>query len=376
MFAKSFPKAMKKRFIISGGGTGGHIFPALAIANQIKKIVPDADILFIGAKNKMEMIRVPQAGYPIEGLDIYGINRSLSLSAFISNLKLPFLLLKTWRKVKKIIKQFNPDAVIGVGGFASGPALRAAASLGIKTLIQEQNSYPGITNKLLSKKANKICVAYDGLEKFFPKEKIIKTGNPVRSAIVSLKKKSEEAYHFFGFQKEKKTVLIVGGSLGARSLNLCLAQHLTILKKEGVQILWQTGELFYKNIDPEILNQEDENTKIVPFIQQIDFAYSIADYIVSRAGALAITELAIVGTPAILVPFPYAAEDHQTANAKALSSQQAAILIPDNEVNEKLIPELIALIHDDEKSKILAQNIKKFEVTDAVETIVNEIFSL
>lgn len=367
---------MKNRFIISGGGTGGHIFPALAIANQLKKEIPDAEILFIGAQNKMEMIKVPEAGYPIKGLEIYGISRDFSPQGLVKNLKLPFILLKAMSKAKKIIRNFNPDVVIGVGGFASGPALKAAASLGIPTVIQEQNSYPGITNKALAKDVNKIFVAYDGLEKYFPSYKIVKSGNPVRTEILNLHKKNEEAYSYFHFSKEIKTLLVVGGSLGARSINQCMAQNIDLLKSMGIQILWQTGDLFYKSISPELLAKQDTKTQIVPFIKKMDFAYSMADFIVSRAGALAIAELSLVGAPTILIPFPFAAEDHQTKNASALSDHHAAILIPDQEVNQKLVPQIMELIQNESKAASMAQEIKKFGLPDAIHVIVNGIIEI
>lgn len=367
---------MKKRFLISGGGTGGHIFPALAIANQIKKENPEAEILFIGAQNKMEMKRVPEAGYHIEGLDVYGIKRDFSLSGIISNLKLPFVLMKTMRRAKKIISEFNPDVAIGVGGFASGPALQSAIALGVPALIQEQNSYPGVTNKILSQKVKKICVAYDGLERYFPAEKIVKTGNPIRAEILNLKRKNEEAYQFFGFSPDKKTVLVMGGSLGARSMNTCMRNHIDTIAQTGVQVLWQTGEAFYNEIPAEEIQQKYPQIKIVPFIKNMDFAYSISDYIVSRAGALAIAELTIVGAPVILVPFPYASEDHQTKNAAALANENAAILIPDKEASEKMVPELLKLIEDEKRAQIMAENIKKFALPDAIHKIVKEVMDL
>lgn len=367
---------MKKRFIISGGGTGGHIFPAIAIANKIKEEIPDAEILFIGANDKMEMKLIPDAGYPIVGLNIYGINRSLSIKGILHNLKLPFVLYKSFKKAKKILREFKPDIAIGVGGYASASALRAAHSLKIPTLIQEQNSYPGITNKILAGKVNKICVAYDHLEAFFPKEKIVKTGNPVRAEILNIQKKSEEAYEYFGLKRDKKTVLIVGGSLGARTINLCIASHLDTINQMDIQLIWQTGDLFYRTISPEILAKQNERIKIVPFIKKMDFAYGIADLIISRAGALAISELSIVGTPAILVPFPYAAEDHQTKNAAALANEHAAYLISDGEVNSQLFPLFSRLIYDEQECQTLGINIRKFALPQAIDSIFQEIVNL
>ncbi|MDR2979080.1 MAG: undecaprenyldiphospho-muramoylpentapeptide beta-N-acetylglucosaminyltransferase [Bacteroidales bacterium] len=367
---------MKKRFIISGGGTGGHIFPAIAIANKLKQLIPNADILFIGANGKMEMKRVPEAGYPIEGLDIYGIRRDFSPSGILRNLKLPFILAKSLSRVKKIIHDFNPDVVIGVGGFASGPALRAAASLNIPTLIQEQNSYPGITNKLLAKTVSKICVAYTGLERYFPAEKIVLTGNPVREMILNLKDKSPEAYQLFSLSPEKRTILVVGGSLGARTINECFVTGIDEFTKLNIQLIWQTGELFYNTISPELLDKQNENIKIMPFIREMDKAYEVADIIISRAGAIAISELTIVGKPTILVPFPFAAEDHQTKNAQALVHQNAALLIPDEDAKTKLLPLLYELIEDQELQTTLSVNIKTLAQPEAIDKIIDSINSM
>ncbi|MCL2289246.1 MAG: undecaprenyldiphospho-muramoylpentapeptide beta-N-acetylglucosaminyltransferase [Bacteroidetes bacterium] len=361
------------RFIISGGGTGGHIFPALAIANQLKKEIPEAEILFIGANGKMEMTRVPEAGYNIVGLDVFGIRRDLSWSGIKSNVKLPFVLLKTMRKAKQIMRQFKPDVVIGVGGYASGPALRAAQALNIPTVIQEQNSYPGKTNKWLSKKAAKICVAYNGLDRFFPEDKIVKTGNPVRAEIINFQPKLEEAYTFFDLDKNKKTILIIGGSQGARTINQTILAHIEDFKKMDCQLIWQTGESFYNSNEIQLSELQSKSIKILPFIKHMNLAYSVADYIVSRAGALAIAELTIVGAPTILIPFPSAAEDHQTANAKQLSDAEVAILLPDKEVNEKLYPNLVNLMNDHVASNKMAQNMRQFAQPDAIHKIVKEI---
>ena len=362
-----------KRFIISGGGTGGHIFPALAIANQLKEEISGAEILFIGANGKMEMTRVPEAGYDIVGLDVFGIRRDLSWSGIKSNLKLPFVLLKTIRKAKQIMRRFKPDVVIGVGGYASGPALQAAQALNIPTVIQEQNSYPGKTNKWLSKKATKICVAYDGLERFFPKNNIVKTGNPVRVEIINFQPKLEEAYLFFNLDENKKTILIIGGSQGARTINQAVLAHIEDFKKMDCQLLWQTGEHFYTANEVQLTELQSLNIKILPFIKRIDLAYSVADYIVSRAGALAIAELTIVGAPTILIPLPTAAEDHQTANAKQLSDAGAAILLRDVDTKEKMYLTLIDLINDTKKSNEMAQKIKEFAQPDAIHKIVSQI---
>ncbi len=364
---------MKQRYLISGGGTGGHIFPALAIANKIKKENPDAEIRFIGASDKMEMKRVPEAGYPIDGLKIYGISRDFSLKGIWKNVKLPFVLMKAMRKARAIIREFNPEIAIGVGGFASGPALKAADQLGVPTLLQEQNSYPGVTNKMLASKASRICVAYNGLEKYFPAEKIVLTGNPIRAEILNLKRKDPKAYDFFGFTPEKKTVLVVGGSLGARTLNETMAAHLDEFRKADLQLLWQTGELYYKNIDAKLLASQDEHVRIVPFIKNMNDAYSMADIIVSRAGALAIAELSVVGVPTILVPFPYAAEDHQTYNARALSDNGAAVLIADSEARAKLMPALMELVSNPDQCEKMGATLRTFAQPDAIDKIYQQI---
>ena len=367
---------MKQRFIISGGGTGGHIFPAIAIANRIKKVVPDAEILFIGASDKMEMRRVPDAGYKIEGLHIYGISRDLSPRGIWKNLKLPFVLMKANRRAKEIIRNFNPDVAIGVGGFASYAALNAANKLGIPTLIQEQNSYPGVTNKRLAPKVKKICVAYDGLDRFFPAEKIVKTGNPVRDEILHIEKKKPEAYQFFGLTPGKKTLLVVGGSLGAKTINRTMAENANKLKNMGIQVLWQTGEAYYKQNQMELSMLQNDQLRIVPFIKNMNDAYGIADIIISRAGALAIAELSILGTSTILVPFPYAAEDHQTKNAMALVDKGAALMVKDSEAGEKLIPTLEGLLNDTQKCEEMAQNMAQFALPQAIDAIVENILNL
>lgn len=364
------------RYLISGGGTGGHIFPALAIANKIKKEDPEAEILFIGANNKMEMKRVPEAGYPIEGLTIYGISRDFSLQSIKKNLALPFVMLRAMRKAKKIIQKFNPNIAIGVGGFASGPALKMANLLRIPTLLQEQNSYPGVTNKMLAKHALRICVSYDGLNKYFPADMIVKTGNPIRAEILNLQHHDPKAYAFFNFTPEKRTVLVVGGSLGARSLNETLLTHLDDFRKADIQLLWQTGEQFYKANEHILKSEEDPLIRIVPFIKNMNDAYSVAHVIVSRAGAMAISELSVVGKPVILVPFPYAAEDHQTYNAKALSSKEAALFIADNKVKEALIPMLMNLVNDDLRCEQLRNNLRAFAQPNAIDEIYKEILNI
>ncbi len=361
------------KYLISGGGTGGHIFPALAIANKIKKENPEAEILFIGADNKMEMKRVPEAGYPIEGLTIYGISRDFSWSGIKKNAKLPFVLMRAMRKAKRIIRTFQPDIAIGVGGFASGPALKAANKLGVPTLLQEQNSYPGVTNKMLAGNAKRICVAYDGLEKYFPAEKIVKTGNPIRAEILNIQHKDPKAYAFFNFTPEKRTILVVGGSLGARTLNETLIAHLDEFRQANIQLLWQTGEQFFVANEAKLQAEQDEHIRIVPFIKNMYDAYGMADIIVSRAGAMALAELAIVGKPAILVPFPFAAEDHQTYNAKALSSKDAAILIADKDAKAQLMPQLMALANDAEHCQRMSENLRAFAQPAAIDKIYEEI---
>ena len=321
----------------------------------------------------MEMRRVPEAGYPIEGLEIYGIHREKSLNGLMCNLRLPVVMLKAMRKAKKIMREFQPDLAIGVGGFASGPALKAASQLGIPTLLQEQNSYPGVTNKMLAKNAKAICVAYDGLDRFFPPEKIIKTGNPIRKEILELERKKPDAYQYFNFTPEKKTVLVVGGSLGARTFNQTMAAHLDEFRKADLQLLWQTGEQYFRDIDSKLLAEQDDHIRIVPFIKNMNDAYSMADVIISRAGALALSELAIVGTPTILVPFPYAAEDHQTYNARALSDKGAAILIADKDAQAQLIPQLMELVQDEARCAQMSQSLSTFAQPAAIDAIYKEI---
>ena len=332
------------KIIISAGGTGGHIFPAVAVADELKRQDPSIQILFVGALGKMEMERVPKAGYKIEGLPIAGLQRRLTLKNVWLNLQLPFKLLNSMLKVKRILTDFKPNVAVGFGGFASGPTLRAAANMGIPTVLQEQNSYAGVTNKLLAEKAQVICVAYEGLEKFFPKDKIIITGNPVRSDIafsqntegVSSPKK-EEGLTYFNLDKNKKTIVIMGGSLGAKSLNIAIENNAQLIEsKEDIQILWQCGRLYeedFKNGKSAQL----PNVQMRPFIDRMDLAYAVADVIIARAGALTISELCLAGTPSVLVPSPNVAEDHQTKNAMALVEKNAAILVKDSEAKDKMI---------------------------------------
>jgi len=358
------------RIIISGGGTGGHIFPAIAIAQGIKSVCPDAEILFVGAKGKMEMEKVPAAGFPIEGLWISGIKRRLSLD----NLAFPFKLISSLIKAKKIIKEFKPDVAIGVGGFASGPLLRAANSAGIKTLLQEQNSFPGITNKLLAKKADRICVAYEGMERWFPKEKIKLTGNPIRPQVTEISGKRERALVHFGLDASKPIVLAIGGSLGARTINHALSSFIGDFAEKDIQLVWQTGKLYIK--EAQELAKINRHVKPHEFIMNMDLAYAAADVIISRAGAMSISELCLIGKPCILVPFPHAAEDHQTKNAQALVNNDAAILIPDYHVREKLQDALFDLLEDDNQRSAMGAKLKPMGMPNSTTDIVQEVLSL
>lgn len=359
--------------IISGGGTGGHIFPALSIANAIKAIRPDAEILFVGAEGRMEMQRVPAAGYKIIGLPVAGFDRKNLLKNFSVIIKL----IRSQMMARKIIKDFNPHVAVGVGGYASGPTLKMAGAMGIPTLIQEQNSYAGVTNKLLAAKAEKICVAYPGMERFFDKNKIIMTGNPVRQGLLDCKMSKEEAIKSFGLDPNKKTILIVGGSLGARTLNNCVMHALNDIKQSGVQFIWQTGKFYieearkcYSNAgSPEMLYTTD-------FISDMNAAYTAADLVVSRAGAGSISEFCLLGKPVILVPSPNVAEDHQTKNAMALVDKDAAIYIKDSEAEEKLIKTAIELAGDEAKLEALSTNIKKLAFHNSADIIAQEVCKL
>ncbi len=360
------------KVILSGGGTGGHIFPAVAIANEIKRIVPDADILFVGALGKMEMDKVPAAGYKIIGIPIAGLQRKFTLS----NLKLPFLIIKSLFKTRKIINEFKPDVVVGTGGYASGPLLKAATTKGIAALIQEQNSYAGITNKLLAKKVGKICVAYEGMEKFFPKEKLLLTGNPVRQDIVNIDEKRKEAFDFFKLNSTKKTVLVIGGSLGAKAINEAIGMGLEKFAQNNIQLVWQTGKTYFETAKKQVTGFEDKNISAVEFISRMDLAYAFADVVISRAGAGAISELCIVQKPCILVPLPTAAEDHQTQNAMALVKKDAAILIKDNQATNDLVNAAIDLSNNPEKQSQLKNNIKPLAFYNSANMIAKEVLKL
>ncbi|HRH01560.1 MAG TPA: undecaprenyldiphospho-muramoylpentapeptide beta-N-acetylglucosaminyltransferase [Bacteroidia bacterium] len=360
------------KVIISGGGTGGHIFPAIAIANALKEKYNQVEILFVGAEGKMEMEKVPAAGYKIVGLNISGLQRK----SILKNISFPFKLFTSVRKSKALIREFKPNVVVGVGGFASGPLLYAATKMGIPALIQEQNSYPGITNKFLAKKAKRICVAYDGMEKYFPKEKIILTGNPVRQDIKNLAGKKERGLEFFGLDASKKTVLVIGGSLGARSINEAIKNCLPEFEKKNIQLIWQTGKPFKAIAEKAVDDYAGSVIRVHDFISKMDYAYAVADVVVSRAGASSVSELCVVDKAAILVPYPLAAEDHQTSNAQALVTHHAAILIKDAEVGEKLSNTLFDLLANDEKRMKLEENILKLAFRDAAEVIASEVASI
>ncbi len=351
--------------IISGGGTGGHIYPAIAIANELKLRYPDAKFLFVGAKDKMEMEKVPQAGYDIKGLWISGIQRKLTLK----NLLFPFKLISSLWKASRIIRKFNPTIAIGTGGFASGPTLMVANRKGIPTLIQEQNSYPGITNKLLAKKAKLICVAYDNLDRFFPKGKIIKTGNPVRQDLLNSYNKTEEAIDFYELNASKKTILILGGSLGSRRINQLIEEQLEFFKNQEVQIIWQCGKIY---IDQYQEYNQKENVQVHAFLNRMDLAYAAADVIISRAGASSVSELCIVGKPTIFIPSPNVAEDHQTKNAKAIADKHGAILLKESELDTFSIV-FETLMKDKGKQQSLSENINELALPNATSHIVNEI---
>ena len=361
------------RIIISGGGTGGHIFPAISIANAIKELRPDTEILFVGAEGRMEMQRVPAAGYKIIGLPVAGFDRKNLLKNFAVIVRL----IKSQMIARKIINDFKPHAAVGVGGYASGPTLKMAGAMGIPTLIQEQNSYAGVTNKLLAGKASKICVAYPGMEKFFDKDKIIMTGNPVRQGLLENNLSKEDALKSFGLDTKKKTILIIGGSLGARTLNNCVMHSMEKIKSSDVQFIWQTGK-FYINEAKECYKAEGNPEMIhtTDFISNMNAAYTAADLVVSRAGAGSISEFCLLGKPVVLVPSPNVAEDHQTKNAMALVDKGAAVYIKDSEAEEKLITTAIELVNDEKKLKALSENIKKLAFSNSANIIAEEVCKL
>ena len=366
---------MKKnlRIIISGGGTGGHIFPAVSIANAIKTLQPDSEILFVGAEGRMEMQRVPAAGYPIKGLPVAGFDRK----NLFKNIPVLIKLFKSQRLAKKIVKDFKPHAAVGVGGYASGPTLKVAGSMGIPTLLQEQNSYAGVTNKLLAKQAKKICVAYEGMERFFSKEKIILTGNPVRQGLTNSTISREEAVQSFGLDPQKQTILILGGSLGARTINQCLMSNLQKIKDSGVQFIWQTGKIYIDEVQNTVAKfGKLPMLYVTDFISDMAKAYTAADLVISRAGAGSISEFCLLKKPIILVPSPNVAEDHQTQNALALVNKNAALYVKDADANEKLLDTAIATVNQPELLKNLSTNIAELAFTDSANVIAKEVIKL
>jgi UDP-N-acetylglucosamine--N-acetylmuramyl-(pentapeptide) pyrophosphoryl-undecaprenol N-acetylglucosamine transferase len=356
------------RFIVSGGGTGGHIYPAIAIANELKRRFPDAEFLFVGAKDRMEMEKVPQAGYKIEGLWITGIQRKLTLK----NLMFPIKLISSLIKASKIVSRVKPHAVIGTGGFASGPLLKIASGRGIPCLLQEQNSFAGITNKLLKNKVAKICVAYDGMERFFPKDKVMKTGNPVRADLISLDVNKDDALNFFGFDKNKKTLLVLGGSLGARRINVLIEEKLAFFKELGLQVIWQCGKGYIK----EYQKYTSGNVKVVAFLNDMDKAYSASDFIISRSGAGAVSELCIVGKPTFFIPSPVVAEDHQTKNAMALVNEEAAVMFKETDLDKNFDSQFTEVLASEDIQNKLSKNIKALAMPNATQDICDEIEKL
>ena len=361
----------QRKVIISGGGTGGHIFPAIAIANALKRRDAGIDILFVGAQGRMEMEKIPKAGYQIVGLPIAGLQRKLDLK----NLMLPFKVINSVMKARAIVKQFRPDVAVGVGGYASAPLLFAASWMKVPCLIQEQNSYAGITNKQLGKRVKKICVAYDGMEKFFPSDKIVLTGNPVRHDIIHTESKREEGLKYFGLKGDRKILLVIGGSLGARTINDAIRANLDELSRSGIEVLWQTGNNYFEATSVAA-NDFHERIKVLAVIDRMDLAYAVADVVISRAGALSIAELCVTGKPGILVPSPNVAEDHQTKNALALVNKNAAIMVKDQEANEKMVLEALNLLQDGQMQQQLRNNIAALAKPRADEEIADEIFKL
>ena len=362
---------MSKRIIIAGGGTGGHIFPAVAIGHALQRLQPGTELLFVGALGKMEMEKVPQEGFKIVGLNIAGFNRSNPLK----NIALPVKLLRSVLQARSIIRSFAPHAVVGVGGYASFPMLRAAQGKGIPTLIQEQNSFAGKSNQILAKRASAVCVAYDHMDKFFPKDKIITTGNPVRAVIAQSAITREEGQAWLGLNPAKRTILIVGGSLGAKSINEAVDTGLEDILSEDVQVLWQTGKPYYEQAVARVA-QFPKQVKVFDFIRQMEYAYAAADVVLSRAGALAIAELCIAAKPVIFVPYPFAAEDHQTSNAMALVQHNAALLVKDNEAKTDLVKKLKQLLHDEQMQELMTQNLLTMAITDADERIAQQVLTI
>lgn len=358
--------------MISGGGTGGHIFPAIAIAHAFRDRHPNAEILFVGAEGRMEMMKVPEAGYKIVGLWISGLQRSLA----VSNLLFPVKVLASLLKARKLVKSFKPDVVIGTGGYASGPVMMAAAQLGVPSLIQEQNSYAGLTNKRLAAKAQRICVAYPRMEKYFPKEKIVFTGNPVRKDINDLDEKRASAMNHFGFDLSGRTLLIIGGSLGARTINESIVAGIDRLISARIQVIWQTGKSYFQSVKDQVANKDLQRIRISDFVTKMDQAYASADVVISRAGALSISELCLAGRPSILVPSPNVVADHQTKNAQALAEQDAAVIVTDARAMEMLVTEALELLDNEPRRKQLAENISKLGKPQAAIHIAEEIEKL
>ena len=359
---------MSKKYLISGGGTGGHIFPAVSIANELRRQDPDCEILFVGAENRMEMERVPAAGYDIVGLKVEGLDRK----NLFRNIKVVWNLIFSMLKVRGIIKDFQPDVAVGVGGYASGAALKVAQMMGIPVVLQEQNSFAGVTNKMLAKGAEKICVAYTGMERFFPADKIVLTGNPVRQNLLAEINRNE-AYEYFGLNPNKPTLMVMGGSLGARTINQAMIAGLERLKSSGIQVIWQTGKIYYQDALKAYEPYRCDEIKVTDFLSRMDYAYAVADLVVSRAGASSISELSLLGKPSILVPSPNVAEDHQTHNARALSDKGAAILVRDVEAVDMLVNTALETIASTEKLQSLSANVLKLAYPNSAEKIVNEI---
>lgn len=357
------------KFIVSGGGTGGHIYPAIAIADGLCQRFPDCEILFVGAKNRMEMQKVPQAGYSIEGLWISGLQRKLTAE----NFSFPIKVISSMWKSYQILNRFRPDVVIGTGGYASAPLLKVAQMKNLPTLIQEQNSYAGITNKWLANKASCICVAYQKMERFFPKEKIVYTGNPLRNNLFDLKEKKNEAIHYFGLQPEKKTLLVLGGSLGARAINQLVEKHLPLFEKLGLQVLWQCGKYYYSHYEQYNINK---NVKVLDFVSHMDWAYSVADFVISRAGAISVSELCAVGKPVVFIPSPNVAEDHQSKNAQAIAQERAALVLKEEDVESQFEDIFAKLVNDVLWQRTLSENIRRMAKPNATENIINQIEKL
>lgn len=360
------------RILIGGGGTGGHVFPAIAIADALKILHPETEFLFVGALGRLEMEKVPEAGYPISGLPVAGFQRRLTLK----NLSFFYKLLVSMRRSRTLIKRFDPHVAVGVGGYASGPILKAAARKGVPVLIQEQNSYAGVTNRLLARSAKTICVAYEKMDRYFPADRIVLTGNPVRKEVVKVNKDMKAARKEFGLAEGKKVCLLVGGSLGARTLNHSFLEGLEKLAKSNVQVLWQCGKYYQREVEERVNSSGSELIRVFPFISKMDLAYGIADVIVSRAGAITISELCLVGKPVILVPSPNVAEDHQTRNAEALVAHKAARIVPDNQASEVLVDEMLGLMENVEEQKRLSENIKQLGIADASQRIAAEVLKI